>query len=118
MGSLYPASRRGAPSRTRFRAPGSSLAAWPRDDLEPSVPEVPVERECAAQIAVAHDDERCRITQRQLRIGVADELAPCRGELLGVEADDLDEGTIEDRRPGKARRLPPAAASEIGDRLG
>ena len=64
--------------------------------------------------AVAHDDERCRGTQRELRIGVADELPPRRGELLGVEADDLDERAIEDRRTGTARRLAPAAAPEIG----
>jgi len=45
-----------------------------------------VERERLTDAAIAHDDERCGVAERQLRVGIAQELAPGGAPLLGVYA--------------------------------
>jgi hypothetical protein len=57
-----------------------------RDDVETGDPKMTVERERLTNAAIAHDDERCGVAERQLRVGIAQELAPGGAPLLGVYA--------------------------------
>ena len=77
-----------------------------------------VERERLTHAAIAHDDERCGVAERQLRVDIAQELAPGGAPLLGVEPHDLDATAGEDGGAGAFRQCPAAAPTEIGDGLG